>query len=97
MGTFKVSPEDTLGYFSNVVCPFHPDDESVRSYLLYAFVVFKDHHKEHSCWCFSCQIFNLFSEALVGREGHSLLFMKSDFKISFAHSKSKKRDYLKQN
>ena len=77
-----------------MVCPFranHLDDESVRSYLLHAFVVFKDHHKEHICWCFSCQIFNLLSEALIGRERHSLLLMKSDFKISFVHSKVKKK------
>ena len=78
------------------MCPFranHLDDESVRSYLLYAFVVFKD-YKEHICWCFSCQIFHLLSEALIGRERHSLFLMKSDFKISFVHSKAKKKGPL---
>ena len=81
------------------MCPFranHLDDESVRSYLLYAFVVFKD-HKEHICWCFSCQIFHLLSEALIGRERHSLFLMKSDFKFLLYILKPKKRDHLKQN
>lgn len=31
------------------------------------------------------------SEALIGRERHSLFLMKSDFKISFVHSKVKKK------
>lgn len=33
----------------------------------------------------------IFCLALIGRERHSLFLMKSDFKISFVHSKVKKK------
>lgn len=79
-----------LSYFSNVVCPFRANflgDESIWLCLIYAFQIFKN-HKERSCWCFSCRIYRLLSEVVVGRRRHSLILMKSGFKISKVYSQS---------
>lgn len=90
MDIVKVKAENMLSYFSNVVCPFRTNflgDESVWLYLIYAFQIFEN-HKERDCWCFSCRIYRLLSEVVVGRRRHSLILMKSGFKISKVYSES---------
>ena len=91
MDIVNVKSEDMLSYFSNVVCPFRTNflgDESIwLIWLIYAFQIFEN-HKERDCWCFSCRICRLLSEVVVGRRRHSLILMKSGFKISKVYSES---------
>ena len=51
----KVKPQHMFDYFNNVLCVFRAnylDDESIRLFLIYSIEIYKNHHKEYSCWCF---------------------------------------------